>query len=51
MQQRFPLTEVLWKDWLEDEAAAGTDWAYMEGLFKKAVNDYLSVVLWEKYLR
>ena len=51
MQDKFPLTEALWLDWLNDESAAGSDWEYMQGLFNKATQDYLSVSIWENYLR
>ena len=51
MQERFPLTESLWLDWLQDEIAAGTDYSYMQSLFSKATKDYLSVAIWESYLR
>ncbi|KAK9853378.1 hypothetical protein WJX84_010588 [Apatococcus fuscideae] len=50
MQERFPLTETLWLEWLEDEVAAGTDFADMQSLYKKATKDYLSVAIWESYL-
>lgn len=51
MAERFPLTETLWVEWLEDELAAGTtDFSYMQSLFKRATEDYLSVAVWESYL-
>lgn len=54
MQQQYPLTEELWLQWLSDEtpAAKSADAiASIEELFQKAVNDYLSVPLWEAYIK
>lgn len=51
MHSRFPLTPELWLEWLEDELSGKTDSKFMEHLFQLAVDDYLSVKLWEKYLR
>ena len=49
MQERFPLTEQLWTEWLDDEALASTP-TEMAQLFELAIGDYLSVPLWRKYL-
>jgi hypothetical protein len=49
MQERFPLIEQLWTEWLDDEMSASSP-AEMTQLFELAVGDYLSVPLWRKYL-
>ena len=54
MQQLFPLTEEIWLEWLADEQTAvrGTaDCQEVQRLFELAVQDYLSIPLWEKYLK
>ncbi len=53
MQQQFPLSERLWLDWLDDElkaAAKPKAHAAIQELFELAVQDYLSVPIWLKYL-
>lgn len=53
MQQQFPLSEQLWLEWLDDEAAAAKSpkaVVAVEKLFESAVQDYLSIALWAKYL-
>jgi len=54
MYARFPLAEPLWVEWLEDETAAATSpaaGAEVERLFQLAVQDYLSINIWAKYLQ
>lgn len=51
MQQLFPLTEDLWLDWLSQEQLSSTEPEDVSRLYKLAVEDYLSVPLWEAYLR
>lgn len=52
MQERFPLGERLWLDWLEDECAEKRkDVDAILELFELAVRDYLSVQLWTIYLQ
>ncbi|BDA40979.1 Squamous cell carcinoma antigen recognized by T-cells 3 [Coccomyxa sp. Obi] len=52
MQERFPLGEKLWLDWLEDECAEKRkDVEAILELFELAVKDYLSVQLWMQYLQ
>ena len=53
MQKQFPLSERLWLDWLEDELKAATKpeaQAAITALFELAVQDYLSVAIWAKYM-
>ena len=53
MQQRFPLTEALWLEWLANEigeAGSQQDIDDIAKLFELAVDDYLSVDLWIQYL-
>lgn len=52
MQQQFPLSKALWLEWLDDEAAAakGLKALLLEKLFEAAVQDYLSIAIWAKYL-
>ena len=51
MHARFPLSPELWLQWLEDEENAKADFTYLGSLYKLATEDYLSVQIWEKYLR
>lgn len=52
MQERFPLGERLWMDWLEDECAEKRkDVESILELFELAVKGYLSVQLWTIYLQ
>lgn len=53
MQERYPLTESLWLEWLEDEVAAldQTKAADILELFQIAVKDYLSVQIWAAYIK
>lgn len=53
MQERYPLTEQLWLEWLQDEIALANNTAaqeQVEQLFQKAVKDYLSVPIWKAYI-
>lgn len=49
MHDLFPLSEHLWLQWLEDAAETGE--GSMPALFDLAVQDYLSVPIWQQYLR
>lgn len=54
MQQLFPLTEEIWLEWLADEQTEirGTaDFQEVQELYELAVQDNLSVAIWEKYLQ
>ena len=54
MQQLFPMTEDIWLEWLSDEQAAikqPEDRIEVQRLYDLAVDDYLSLAIWEKYLR
>ena len=54
MYARFPLAEPLWLEWLDDEVPAATSpatVAEVERLFQQAVQDYLSISIWAKYLQ
>jgi hypothetical protein len=53
MRSLFPLSEHLWTEWVNDELsqvkdADDVDW--IQALFAKATQDYLSVNLWCSYL-
>ncbi|ORY01547.1 hypothetical protein K493DRAFT_405534 [Basidiobolus meristosporus CBS 931.73] len=53
MHQYFPLTESLWLEWLQDEIAVAVDVEEKERvltLFEKAVDDYLSIEIWLRYI-
>ena len=53
MQERYPLTEQLWLEWLHDEAVTASSVTEIEQahqLFRKAVQDYLSVPIWKAYI-
>ena len=51
MHARFPLSPDLWLKWLDDEETSKADSGFIEELFKLATEDYLSVDIWEKYIR
>ncbi|KAK9813405.1 hypothetical protein WJX73_006344 [Symbiochloris irregularis] len=54
MQKLFPLSEDIWLQWLEDEqvvAQAAAKQQQMTELYQLALQDYLSIVLWTRYLR
>ena len=51
MHARFPLSPELWLKWLDDEETSKADSGFIEELFKLATEDYLSVDIWEKYIR
>eukprot|EP00123_Amoebidium_parasiticum_P017282 comp23784_c0_seq1/m.41268 comp23784_c0_seq1/g.41268 ORF comp23784_c0_seq1/g.41268 comp23784_c0_seq1/m.41268 type:complete len:885 (-) comp23784_c0_seq1:484-3138(-) len=51
MSAVFPLTEVLWLEWLGDEARLGEDSSKLEALYERAVKDYLSVKVWVGYCK
>ncbi|KAL1453971.1 hypothetical protein WDU94_010271 [Cyamophila willieti] len=52
MHQHFPLTTELWMSWLRDEIkliSSDEDRRKVIDLFEKAVQDYLSVDVWQEY--
>ena len=55
MSEIFPLTEQLWLDWLRDEQKLLTSdpkkKQELVELFERAVNDYLSVMIWIEYVQ
>lgn len=51
MQERFPLPEALWLEWLADEKEGGAEPSHITALFDVAVADYLSIPLWAHYVR
>ena len=54
MQQLFPLTEDIWLEWLSDEHSAArkpAEHTELHRLYKLAVEDYLSLAIWDRYLR
>jgi squamous cell carcinoma antigen recognized by T-cells 3 len=53
MHGLFPFNEQQWMDWINDEMDSLTepeDVSRVRGLFEAAVEEYLSVTLWESYL-
>ena len=53
MHERYPMTEQLWLEWLQDEIAAADSVAstdHIDKLFKNAVQDYLSIPVWKAYI-
>ncbi|WIA33569.1 hypothetical protein OEZ86_006693 [Tetradesmus obliquus] len=53
MHDLFPFNESQWMDWINDEMAAISsqdDIDRIKALFQVAVQDYISVPLWESYL-
>ena len=53
MRSRFPLTEEIWTEWIDDEighAEQQDDVERVVELLKSAQQDYLSVSLWIRYL-
>ena len=51
MHELFPMTKAMWLAWLADQQKAGAGAAQLCQLCAQAVTDYLSVPLWEQYLR
>jgi len=55
MSETFPLTEELWKAWIEDEKLTAEDTIEdkkkIVNLYERSLVDYLSVDLWCDYLR
>jgi len=54
MHARFPFSEALWLEWLDDDLPGGRGpdaRAQAEALLDTAVQDYLSVPVWARYLR
>ncbi|XP_063223393.1 squamous cell carcinoma antigen recognized by T-cells 3-like isoform X2 [Bacillus rossius redtenbacheri] len=53
MSKYYPLTEELWKAWLEDEinlALSAEECQKVQGLFERAVKDYICVNVWRMYI-
>lgn len=54
MHSRFPLSEALWLEWLGDEESSlksAKDVQELENLYLLAVEDYLSIAIWLKFLK
>lgn len=52
MHSRFPFSQSLWLEWLEDELKEDEeDLARMKDLFELATQDYLSTKIWAMYIR
>jgi hypothetical protein len=54
MQKLFPLNEQLWLDWINDSMAnisSEADAQALKQLFLLAMQDYVSVNIWESYLQ
>ena len=52
MHTRFPFSESLWLEWLQDELQESeADHSRMQHLFDLAVQDYLSTRVWVMYIR
>lgn len=53
MHDRFPLTQQLWLEWLDDEESSlksAESPQELEKLYDLAVSDYLSIPIWLRYL-
>ena len=55
MSEIYPLTEQLWLDWIQDEkllltSNTGENKDLIQ-LFQRAINDYLSVMIWIEYVQ
>lgn len=53
MHERFPLTESLWFDWINDEledVSDADDIPRLQELFETAVKDYFSLAIWLQYV-
>ena len=52
MHSRFPFSEGLWLEWLQDELKESqADPGSMKDLFELATHDYLSTKVWAMYIR
>ena len=52
MHTRFPFSESLWLEWLQDELQESeADQSKMQHLFELATQDYLSTRVWVMYIR
>lgn len=53
MHELFPFNESQWMDWINDEMdsiSSQEDIDRIRMLFQLAVQDYISVAIWESYL-
>ncbi len=52
MHSRFPFSESLWLEWLQDEVQESeADQSRIQHLFELATQDYLSTRVWVMYIR
>ena len=51
MQERFPLAQGLWLEWLADEVEGAAEADRITHLYELATTDYLSVPIWADYIR
>ncbi|CAF1246998.1 unnamed protein product [Rotaria magnacalcarata] len=55
MSELFPLTQQLWLDWIHDETlllvSNSEEKTEFIQLFERAINDYLSVMIWIEYVQ
>ena len=51
MHSRFPFSENLWLEWLQDELRQDAEHSRIRYLFEKATQDYLSTKVWAMYIR
>ncbi|KAF9100385.1 RNA-binding protein 4F [Mortierella sp. GBA35] len=53
MNKIYPLSEELWKDWIEDEANMATsedEKRHVLSLYERATSEYLSIKIWKAYI-
>ncbi|KAG0206204.1 RNA-binding protein 4F [Mortierella sp. NVP41] len=53
MNKIYPLSEELWKDWIEDEANMATsedEKRHVLSLYERAISEYLSIKIWKAYI-
>lgn len=51
MQERFPLAQSLWLEWLADEVEGDAEPPRVTALYELATADYLSIPIWADYIR
>ena len=51
MHSRFPFSESIWLEWLQDELRQDAEHSRIKELFEKATQDYLSTKVWAMYIR
>ncbi|KAJ1266928.1 hypothetical protein BS78_07G017400 [Paspalum vaginatum] len=53
MNKYYPLTPKMWQEWTKDEISLSTSedsFGYIEKLYERGVQEYLSIKLWRDYL-